>query len=113
MQKVQDLTADEKLDLIKGYQTTGRKLGFDAAKNAARLDLLEKLSEWEWGQRPGLPSDEGLHEDLYELLDALLHEDEYLSMHDLYDGIPNEFNEAFFNGFKQGIMDFIKKNKKK
>jgi hypothetical protein len=107
MKKVEYLSADEKLELIEEYQTMGRRYGLGAAEDAASLDLLNELSEWD--HEKGLPSDEYLHEDLYEMFDPLFHEDEYLDIHDWYDGIPNEFNEAFFKGFKQGIMDFIMK----
>jgi hypothetical protein len=107
MGKVEYLSGNEKLELMEEYQTMGRKYGFDAAEDAARHDLLEKLSEWD--HEKGLPSDEYLHEDLYEMFDPLFHEDEYLSMHDWNHGVPNEFNEAYFKGFKQGIMDFIMK----
>jgi hypothetical protein len=102
---------DEQLELIEHYETMGYGYGPDAAEEAERCGVLEELGEWD--PKDGLPSTEFLDEILSELFDAPFHEDDYLSMHDWYQEIPNEYNEAFFRGFKKAVRDFIKKKRGK
>jgi hypothetical protein len=98
--------AEEELEDIQECEALGYNDGHAFAEDSSSLEL-KKLSRWDY--RHGLPGDEYLHERLFDLIDTVFHEVENLDLGDYYRGNSNRYNEAYFKGFKQGIMDFIMK----